>query len=308
MQRYLSTAHRYRWLLAAMLLLVWGSGLGAAYVEYTNTFESQATIWVLRASPELTATNLDDPSVPIIQTVASQQAELLNQLLQTKSFLRDVVARTRMRAALEATTDETRFLDEVRRRFRIQPLGTNMLRVAYAARDPQTGPEMVDAALAVRGERVVQARIAATTAVSTLYRREFEVAQAQALDAQRELDEFDASHRAPLSIADEHRQSQLRLALDFAQARLGDLKGRADRAVVAPMILEMSGMEFQVVDVPRVEATPTGGGRSAMIIAAVALAAGAGLAMLLLVIGTLLADRVTRPDVRQLASVQAART
>jgi hypothetical protein len=61
-------------------------------------------------------------------------------------------------------------------------------------------------------------------------------------------------------------------------------------------------MEFQVVDEPREENTPTGGGKAAATIVAFALAAGAGLALLLVVIGTLIADHVAGPaDVRRLA-------
>ena len=302
MQRYLSTARRYRLLLAVVLGVVWGAGLTAAYVEYATTYQSQATMWVLRASPELTATNLDDPSVPIIQTVASQQAELLDQLLQTQSFVHDVVARTSLNAALQSTANETRFLDDVRKHFSVQALGTNMLRVSYSAHDPKTPAEMVDAALAVRGERVVEARITATTAVTTLYRREFDVAQAQALDAQQQLDAFNAGHTGTLSPEDSQQQARLRLALDYAQARVGDLKARADGAAIAPMILELSGMEFQVVDAPREEPAPTGGMKSALLIGGVALAAGTLLAALLLFVGTLIADPVSGPaDVGRLA-------
>ncbi|MGH2490349.1 MAG: hypothetical protein ACRDF9_02470 [Candidatus Limnocylindria bacterium] len=302
MQRGLATARRYRWLLLAILALVWGAGLWAAYDEYANTYEAQATIWVLRASPELAATNLDDPSVPVIQTVAAQQVELLNQLLQSKSFVRDVVGRTSLSSTLEASPNDTKVLDDVRERFRIRTLGTSMLRVSFTASEPRLAVEMVESALAVRLERVTQARLAATAAVSTLYRREFEVAQAQALDAQRQLDQFNATHKPPLSVADEHVQAQLRLALDFAQVRLSDLKGRADRAIVATAVLEMSGIEFQVVDEPRLEMFPSGGARPAAILAIVAIAAGSALAVLMIVVATLLANHVAGPaDVGRLA-------
>ena len=81
MRPYLATVRRYAWLVGAILALVWGAGLASAYVDYTTTFESEATIWVLRASPELLVTSPNDPSAPILQTAASQQADLLDQLL-----------------------------------------------------------------------------------------------------------------------------------------------------------------------------------------------------------------------------------
>lgn len=302
MQPYLRAARRYRWVLLAIVVLLSGSGFAAAYVEYTTTYEAEATIWVLQPSPELAAATADSPEVPLIQTVATQQVELLNQLLKTRSFVREVAGRTSLRPVIEAEPDDRKALDGVRKSFRIRTLGTNMLSVAYTAHDPQTPFEMVNAVLAAREERVAQARIAGTTAVSTFYQREFEVAQSQALEAQRKLNEFNETHGAPLSPDDEHVQSQLRLTLDFAQVRLGDLKGRIDRAVLAPAIIETSGMEFQVVDTPRIDSAPRGGERTAMILAAAGIGSGLALAALLTLIATLLADHIGGPvDVGRLA-------
>ena len=45
MRPYLATLRRYGWLIAAILALVGGAGLASAYVDYTTTFESDATIW-----------------------------------------------------------------------------------------------------------------------------------------------------------------------------------------------------------------------------------------------------------------------
>jgi uncharacterized protein involved in exopolysaccharide biosynthesis len=302
MQPYLRAARRYQWVLATIVLLIWGAGFAAAYIEYKTTYEAEATIWVLQPSAELAATTADSPDVPLIQTVATQQVELLNQLLKTRSFVRDVVDRTSLRPVIEAAQDDRKALDDVRKRFSVRALGTNMLGVSYTAHDPQTPYEMVVAVLAMREARVAQARVAGTTAVSALYQKEFEVAQAQALDAQRKLTEFNETHAAPVNPEDEHLQSQLRLTLDFAQVRLGDLKGRIDRAVLAPAIADISGMEFQVVDEPRLDSSPRGGDRSATVLAAAGIAAGLALAVLLTVVATLLADHIGGPvDVGRLA-------
>lgn len=309
MQPFLATARRYRWLLVATCALLWGAGLAAAYDEYATTYESHATIWVLQASSELAASIADQPGIPLVNTAASQQTELLNQLLHTRSFVRDVVERTSLRSDLAAAPDERKFLDTTRRHFRVQTLGTNLLSVSFTAHDPSTPFEMVNAALAVREERVAKARVDSSSILSTLYQREFDVAQAQARDAQGRLDEFIAAHPEPVGDLDQHQRSQLRLALDLAQVRLNDLKGRMDRAVLAPTLLEVSGMEFQVVDQPRHESTPSGGERSAATLAAVALASGVILAALLTIAGTLLADRMGGPaDVRRLAPARVFAT
>lgn len=302
MRRYLAAARRYRWIIPAILAVVWGAGTAAAYREYTTTFESAATIWVLRPSPELTNLNPEDPGTPVIQTVASQQTELIAQLLKSDSFIRDVVERTSKQESLVPAANESRYLDAIRKRFDVETLGTNMLRLSFTSDDPKAPAEMVRAAIAVRTERVLSARVTSTAAVGTLYRREFEVAQAQALEANRELDAFRSTNTGMLSVADAAHLAQLQLAVDFAQSRLSELRGRADRAAVAAAVLEMSGLEFQVVDEPREQSTPSGGGRPAAMIAMVAIVSGTLLVALLVLVGALLADHLEGPlDIGRLA-------
>ena len=295
MQRYLATARAFRGVLAAILIIVWGAGVAAALKEYASTYESQATIWVVRASPALSVTDPDDPNIALLQTAAAQQAEVLKQFVQTRSFLEEVVGRTSLKSAFESTADKDEFIDDVRKRFRVETLGTSLIRVSFAAHDPATPPEVVKAALVVRGERLEQSRLASSAALSLLYQRQIEFAEGQALDARKALEDFQRSNPPPLGEADQHLQAQLRLNSDFAASRLNDLKGKADRAQLAPALLEVSGMEFQIVDEPRVEANPSGGERRAMTIAGVATLAGAALASLLVVVATLLRARGPRP-------------
>src|SRR6267143_5915269 len=178
MQRYLAAARRYRWVSLAIIVMVWSAGLAAAYVEYKTTYETQATIWVLRPSPQLTSFDPQDPGLPVIQTMASQQAELLSQLVKTDSFMRDVVERTSLQSAGEAAPDQRKYLDGLRRKFNIQTLGTNMIRITYSASDPLTPYEMINAALAVRQERVIQASATSAAAVTTVYMKDLEAAKA----------------------------------------------------------------------------------------------------------------------------------
>jgi hypothetical protein len=290
-QPYLATARAFRWVLAAMLAVVWGAGMVAAVVEYTSTYQSEATVWTVRAAPALSVTDPDDPNIALIQTAAAQQAEVLKQLLLTHSFLVDVVGRTPLRTSYETAADQDRFIDDVRKHFRVETLGTSLIRVSYAAHDPKLPPELVKAALVVRAERLEQARQLSSAALGLLFQRQLEFAEQQALDAQKALDEFNQSHREPLSEPDQHVRSQLRLNLDFALVRLSDLRGRQERSSLAPALLEVSGVEFQIVDEPRVEANPSGGERTAVTIATVALAAGAGLVALFVLVATLLGMR-----------------
>ena len=306
MRPYLAAARERLWIIATVLVLIWGAGLFSAMREYAGTFESQATIWVLRASPDLTNIDPTDPGTPVVQTVAAQQTELLQQLLQSDSFVREVTQHTSLRGALAATSDERGFLARIRKRFDVETLGTNTLRVSYTSSDPRTPAEMVSAALDVRTDRVTKARATSSAAVSTLYRREFEVAQQQAVTASADLEQFNKSHPAPLSPADLAHQGQLQLAVDFAQSRLSELQGRADRSAVASAVLDMSGLEFQIVDEPVADTTPSGGGRAAATLALFAFAGGLLLAALIVVATALLAGRRPAAEAPAAAPVSIA--
>src|SRR5438552_12331575 len=293
-QPYLATARAFRWVLATILIIIWGAGVVAGGVEDEMTYQSEATIWAVRAAPALSVTDPNDPNIATIHTAAAQQADVLKQLLQTRSFLADVVARTSLKEAFDRATNQDRYLDDIRKRFHVETLGTSLIRVSFAAHDPKTPSELVNAALAVRAERLQQSREQSSAALRLLYQRQIEFAQQQAVDAQKAVDDSNKSHPAPLAEADQHVLAQLRLDLDFALVRLSDLKANAERASLAPALLEVSGVEFQIVDQPRVETNPSGGERSAITIGTVALAAGAALGTLLVLVATLLGVRGSR--------------
>ena len=308
---YLATARAFRWIIAAILLVVWGAGLAAAAIEYKSTYLTEATIWAVRAAPALSVTDPDDPNIALIQTAAAQQAEVLKQLLQTRSFLVDVVGRTSLKTSFLEAVDQDGFIDDIRKRFRVETLGTSLIRVSFAGRDPTTPLELVNEALVVRAERIDQARQLSSAALGLLYQRQLDFAEQEALAAQKALDDFNQSHREPLSEPDQHVRGQLRLDVDFALVRLSDLRGRQERAALAPALLEVSGVEFQIVDQPRASTKPSGGERTATTIAFVALAAGVGLAALLVLAGTLLdvhgaRARTAAPDRRRVDMVAAS--
>jgi uncharacterized protein involved in exopolysaccharide biosynthesis len=296
MRRYLDTARRYVWIIAVIFAITLGSGAVAAYVEYVTTFESSATLWAERAQrdpPQFVPEVPRDPGFgPSLVTPAAEQGAALNQLLQTRGF----VLRVAELASLAAPTDqseERKFVEDVRKRFKVEELGTNVMRISYRARDPQTAPAMVKAALAARAERIRADRDASALAAKTVNTRELEVAQERAAAAQRALDAFNDEHVPPMSAAEDYARAQLRAAADDAQKKLADLKATIDRSSIMPVILQMADqLDLQMVDEPRQENTPSGGTRSAQMLILGGALAGFALVCLLIFIGTLLSDRV----------------
>ena len=310
MRRYLDTARRYWLFIGIVLVLTWIPGLALAYIEYTTSYEVDATIWTQRTSQQFAPISPQDPGLTTFATPASEQAGVLKQLLVTRTFLRSVVERTDLRVP-EAPSDQQKFFDEFSKRFRIDILGTNLFKLAYRARDPHTGPEVVLAVLAQRQEHLAASRAATNDAAASFYRSELALAQSRAVDAQRALDAFDQEHRppllpvgwfAPLPPADDYQQHQLRLALEDAKSRLSDLRARIDQSDVLPGILQTAdSLDFQVLDKPLDDPKPSGGTKPAATIAGSAVLAGLALAIALVLGGTLLAARVgPEPEIAHL--------
>lgn len=288
MRRYLDAARRFRWVIVIVLVLTWGSGAAEAYSEYITSFEADATIWTQRQSQQFAPISPQDPGLTALVSPAQEQAGVMMQLLQTRSFLRDVIQRTSIHRP--EGMEESKFLAETTKRFRVDVLGNNLFRLAYRANDPRTGAEMVVAALAVREENLAASRLAATEAAATYYRAQLGVAENQALVAQRDLDAFDKDHRAPLGPQDEYNQRQLRLKVEETKARMTDMKVRIDQSSVLPSILQVAdSLDFQIVDKPLDEQKPSGGTRTAAVIAGGGFMAGLALVGVLLIVGTLLA-------------------
>ena len=312
MRPYLDTARRYRLFIVLVLVLTWGSGIALAYLEYSTSFQADATIWTQRGvlrleddgrlvvSPELAPPQ--DPAVATLMTPAAEQAGLLSQLVQSRGFLREVATRASV-AVPAGPSEERKFLDEMSRRFKVEVLGTNLFRLSYRGHDPATGPALVLAALAVRQQQSVESRTAAMEAAVGSYRSELALAQNRVLEAQAELETFDEAHRPPLGTLEQYQQSQLRVAVQDARTRITDLKARIDRAAVMAGIVQTADkLDFQIVDEPLADPKPSGGTRPAATIAASAMIAGLALASLLVLAGTLLASRVgAEADIHRLA-------
>jgi uncharacterized protein involved in exopolysaccharide biosynthesis len=290
MQPYVDAARRSWWAILVVLGLTWGTGALMAYEEFTTSFEADATIWTDRTAEQFAPTNPQDTSISNFVTPAAEQAGILSQLLQTRSFLSRVVDRAAI--ARPQGMDERSFLQDISRRFHVDVLGTNLFRVLYRARDPKTGGQMVLAALAERQERLTDSRTAATAAAETYYTTQLGVARNRVVEAQRDLASFDATHKSPLSPADDYQQRQLRVAVETATARVADLTNRIDGSALLPAVLQVADtLDFQVIDEPLAEVPPSGGTRPAATIAGGAGAAGIGLAGLLILGRVLLAMR-----------------
>src|SRR2546428_12721520 len=102
MRPYLDTARRYGWIIFIVLGLTWGSGIAMAYLEYSTSFQADATVWTQRGllqlqtdgrlvvSPEVAPPQ--DPAVATLMTPAAEQAGVLHHPPQTPKLFPGVAA------------------------------------------------------------------------------------------------------------------------------------------------------------------------------------------------------------------------
>ena len=308
MERYLYTARRYLWVIAVVLAILATSGSASAFTEYVTTYESSATIWIARNSQGVLQTidsaTTDQPTLPNFQTPANEYAEVLSQFVQTQAFLREVIDRSSLKDEFVGAHDQVAYLDDIRKRFRIQALGMNLVKVSFRAASPQVTFEMVSATLAVRDERTLRDQLGSSSTSSAFYQKELDLAQTEAIRAQKQLDEFNNGHAGTLTAADDYRQRTLRLASDLAQVRMQDLKNRVDRASIASALLQLTqASNVEVIDQPEIPKLPSGGLRPAAFLLGVALAGAVVLAGVVVVVGTLLqASIASEADLERLGA------
>ena len=132
-KRYLGTFYRGRRLyIPVLLLLLVATAVGTYYLARTQ-YEATARIWVDKPALD----NVLDPNAPsAFVSPGQQQADKLTQLLQTDSFVADILTNTTVSARLSNEADRDRVIKEVRGKLAVTPLGTNTVKITYAGSDP----------------------------------------------------------------------------------------------------------------------------------------------------------------------------
>src|SRR4051794_2536180 len=126
-KRYLGTFYRGRRLyLPVLLLLIAATVVGTYYLARTQ-YEATARIWVDKPALD----NVLDPNSPsgYVVSPGQQQADKLTQLVQTDSFVADILKNTNASARLESAPERDRVVKDVRSKLAVTPFGTNTVKI-----------------------------------------------------------------------------------------------------------------------------------------------------------------------------------
>ena len=280
-KRYLGTFYRGRRLyIPVLLLLLVATAVGTYYLARTQ-YEATARIWVDK--PVLDS--VLDPNAPsTFVSPGQQQADKITQLLQTDSFVADILTNTTMSARLSNEADRDRVIKEVRGKLAVTPLGTNTVKITYAGSDPIICQQVVQGTIDQFRAWDLTSRVEQSAIESQFYQKQQQIYQDQADAAAKRVDDFQREHPYPDPTSPQYLELQgLQRESELARSLLNATLTKIEQANAANSLSDTSRQaEFQVLDAPTVPTRPAA--TLARLLEYVALGVVASLAFLLCVI------------------------
>ncbi len=190
MRHYFATAYRGKWVYLVMLtLMLAGSTVGAIFFAGTE-YTSGARIWLDK--PVLAKVlNEEDYGIP----PAEQQGSMLEQLLETDSFMTAVIRGTNAATELTGNPERDReTIANMRSKLAYNVVGSNTVLIAYTGKDPVVSQQMVQSTIDQSREWFFQARLEQDSAQSEYYARQLKIYEEGMSKAQKNVDDFIKAH------------------------------------------------------------------------------------------------------------------
>jgi uncharacterized protein involved in exopolysaccharide biosynthesis len=333
MLRFLETFYRHRVLLLTPVVIVLVLAVGWVLIQ-PRGYDSTVRLWTERSSL------VSNPNDDLYLTPAQVQAGVLNELLATKYFcvkagrrgplhdyLQQVAQRppnllTRIEAkvglaarpgALSESQLDERMFSVLSTSTAVVPSGPEVVTITFHGSNPFVTAKVAQAiAEQFLEEQQTTQRIQQEASI-TFYTSQLKTAQADAAAAEKAVIDYQVAHpeqRAPSSIPDA-RMAQLLRDEDAAHQRVSGIQRSLDQTNINQAALNLTGINgLRVLDQAEVPTRATSLRKPAIIAGGI----GAGLGLLIIVIGVLvltLADgTVRRPeevqevlDLRQVGTV-----
>ena len=280
-KRYLGTFYRGRRLyIPVLLLLLAATAVGTYYLARTQ-YEATARIWVDKPALD----SVLDPNAPsTFVSPGQQQADKITQLLQTDSFVADILTNTTMAARLSNDADRDRVIKEVRGKLAVTPLGTNTVKITYAGSDPILCQQVVQGTIDQFRAWDLTSRVEQSAIESEFYQKQLQIYQDQADAAAKRVNDFQQEHPYPDPTSPQYLELQgLQRESESARSLLNATLTKIEQANAANSLSDTSRQaEFQVLDAPTVPARPAA--TLARLLEYIALGVAASLAFLFCVI------------------------
>ncbi|MEP6775495.1 MAG: hypothetical protein ABJA50_07860 [Chloroflexota bacterium] len=280
-KRYLGTFYRGRRLYIPVLLLLLAATAAGTYYLARTQYEATARIWVDKPALD----SVLDPNAPsTFVSPGQQQADKITQLLQTDSFVADILTNTTLSARLSNEAERDRVIKEVRGKLAVAPLGTNTVRITYASSDPILCQQVVQGTIDRFRAWDLTSRVEQSALEGEFYQKQLQIYQDQADAAAKRVDDFQRDHPYPDPSSPQYLELQgLQRESESARSLLNATLTKIEQANAANSLSDTSRQaEFQVLDAPTVPVRPAA--TLARLLEYIALGVAASLAFLLCVI------------------------
>lgn len=253
-KRFLGTFYRGRRLyVPVLLLLVAATVLGTYYLGRTQ-YEATARIWVDKPALD----NVLDPNAPsgYVTSPAQQQADKITQLLQTDSFMVQILQNTNASGRL--TGDRDRAIKDTRGKLAVTTLGANTVKITFAGSDPVLCQQVVQGTIDQFRAWDLTARVEQSAIERQFYQKQLQIYQNQVDAAAKRVADFQSAHPYPDPTSPQYLELQgLQRDLDSARALLSTTSTKIEQANAANSLSDTSRQyEFQILDAPTVPTKP----------------------------------------------------
>lgn len=308
--KYLDVIFRHRWLILLPPLLIPLIVTPVAWLSMPKYYQTWTGIWVDRPK-YLTGTddfnNFISPS--------QQQANRVSELIQTRSFLNTVAARTALAPLIGSEMGEDRVRQTISRGTALLSSGDHLLVIGFKADTPTLAMQVATALVdevreRLTAERVSQASFAVSFTETRLQEAEARLTQANeavrkyvaanprltSLDPSRGIGSSAAARLTLPTAAIDPQLAEILKRAEIEQREVERTRATLEQARFdASASLEAQDMRFQIVDPARMPTAPTLERRKVMMFAALATIVGVGISGVIAVL-LVAGDRTARNE------------
>ncbi len=282
--RFLESYFRHRWLY--LLPIVAMIGVSVYFViNREEEYVANGVLYVQTQSYLSALTDVRDPDAPWYSTPADITSRELNDLLQTKAFLRAVVHETDLEEEVSGTAEDLDdLLGSAKESIWVFPSGSNQLAIGARHTDSQIAYQLVNAIIDVYLRWQINAeQVESETAGSffTEVIEDYELDLAAAREAMRRyLEEHPRPLRGERPEIEQLEMDRLQGAIDLAASRLGSALEKEENTRLALTQIESDTRQrFIVIDAPAFPTEPEGWHRRIALQVLVFVGAGVALSL-----------------------------
>ncbi|HET7034279.1 MAG TPA: hypothetical protein VFI42_01220 [Thermomicrobiaceae bacterium] len=254
MKRYVATFYRHWWLyLPILILLLAGTAVGTnAVVRKAAKYQSTTRIWV--SEPPLQQA-LGQTQSYQQRTPAQARNDMLYQLIQTDSFIRNILTGTPTAGQLNGDLDHDQpTILKVRAGIRIQVLGANSVLISYEDASPEIAQSVLQNIVNEFRNWLLASNLEQASAEKTYYEDQATSYQQQVDQARQNLDAFTAQHPSitPDDLTAQAQLQRLQSVLQAAEQTYNVAQSKLQEAEVINSLSSAStdGSTFRILDTP----------------------------------------------------------